>query len=139
MIQDEIAEFLDASEFLAADVVNLTRNKVVHDIGKRGDEIIDVHEDAVIPEINVVRNSMQRPICEKANNAAIVVVILAWSVCVEEPQANDRITKPLFEIHDLNFIDPFRYRIVVVLNDGVIEGNIFGENVLMLVSIDFGR
>ena len=65
------------------------------------------------------------------------MVVLAGSVCIEESQPDDGITEPLFEIHDLNFVHPLRNCVIVVLDNGVIQRNVFGKDMLVLVAVNF--
>ena len=67
------------------------------------------------------------------------MVVLAGPIGIEESQANHRIAEPFLEIHDLNFVHPFGDSVVVVLNDRMVQWNIFRQDMLVLVAIDFGR
>ena len=91
----------------------------------------------MVSEVNVVGNAVESSICEKADNAPVIVVILAGSIGIEKPQPDHGSAESLLEIHDLNFIDPFRDGVIIVLNDGMIERNILRQNMLVLVAINF--
>src|SRR5262249_16061484 len=126
------------AEFIAADVIHLARNKVIHDICQRGNEVVDIHKDAMVPEINVIRYTVKSSIRKQTNDAAVFVVILARPIAIEESQAKDRIAEALSEIHDLNFVNPFGDGVIVMLNDQMVQWNIFRKDMLVLVAIDFG-
>ena len=100
MIQNEIAEFLDASELSTTDVVHLARHEVARDVGQTGNEVVDVHENAVVAKIYIVGKAVQCAIGKKTHDAAIVVVVLAGSIGIEKSQTDNRIAEPLLEIHD---------------------------------------
>ncbi len=80
---------------------------------------------------------MKRPVSEQTDDAAIIVVVLPGPIRVEKPQPYDRVPEPLFEIHDLNFIHPFGDGVVVMLDDRVVQRNVFGENALVFIAIYF--
>jgi hypothetical protein len=137
--QDEITQFLDAPEFLASNVVHLSRHEVIHYVSESGDEIIDIHEDAMVPEVYVVRQTVKRSIREQTHHAAIIVVVLSGTVGVEESQSNHRVSEPFLEIHDLNFIHPFGHRVIVVLDNRVVQRNVFRQDALVFVAVNFRR
>ena len=137
MIQNQVAQLLYTAELVTADVVNLARDKIIDDVCQRGNEIVDIHEYSVISQIDVVRNAVEGSIGEKTNDASIIVVVLAGSVCIEESQPDDGITEPLLEIHDLNFVHPLRDGVIVELDNGVIQRNVFGKDMLVLVAVNF--
>ena|SRR5437773_3829045 len=82
---------------------------------------------------------MKSSISKEAHDASVIVVVLPRTIGIKKSQANDRISEALLEIHDLDFIDPFRNRIIVVLNDGMIQGYIFSKDVLMFIPVDLRR
>jgi hypothetical protein len=90
----------------------------------------------VVTEINIIWKPVKSSIGEQTNNTSIVVVILSRSICVEKSQPDYRITEPLLEIHDLNFVHPLRNGIIIVLNNGMVEGNVFRKDLLVLVTIN---
>src|SRR5262249_46036398 len=136
---NQVAQVLDAPELLAANVVDFARNEVVGDVRQGGNEIVDIHEDAVISEIDVVRQPVQRTIREQANDAAIVVVILSGTVCIEEAKTHHWNAESLLKVHHLDFIHPLRHGIVVMLDDRVVQRNIFGQYRLVLVAVNLRR
>ena len=93
----------------------------------------------MVSQIHVVRNAVKSSICKETDNAAVVVVVLARAIRIEKSQANHGNAEAFLEVHNLDFIYPFRDCVIIVLNDGMIERNVFGQDVLVFVTIDFRR
>src|SRR5271157_3230793 len=116
---------MDTSIFLATNIKDFTRNEMIRDIRQRRNEIINIHKYTMISFIYLVGNAKKGTIAEQTNHATIMMIILPWAVGIKEPKPYTFIAIAFFKIHDLNFVNPFRYRIIVLLYDRLINRNIF--------------
>jgi len=79
---------------------------------------------------------VEHAVAEQADNTPVIVVILTRAVSVEKPQAHYGITISLLKIHTLDLVDPLRDSVVVMLNDGMVKGDLFRQHLLRVVSVD---
>src|SRR5262245_60718398 len=68
IVEDQAAGSLDTRELTAADVEHLTRREVLAGVGQRGDEIVDVHKDALIALVDRVRQVVEGSVAEQAHD-----------------------------------------------------------------------
>src|ERR1051325_1939884 len=136
--QDDGAEFFNTPKFSASYIIDFACDEVIRHIRQCWNEVIDVHKNTAVILVDSVRNIVQRPVAKETYYAPIMVIIFPRPVGVKEPQPDNRQPKSLFKIHTLDLVDPFGDGIIVLLNDGGLERNIFREDVFVFVPINLG-
>src|SRR2546427_4203207 len=119
-----------------ANVVNLAWLKSIDDIGQCVAHVGNVSGCPAVPKVYRVRPVMQRVVTEDANRAPVRAIVFAWTIRVEQPYPDCRRAEHGRGVHDLKFVDPLGYRVVVQLPDFKTVHDVFGHNA-GVVTIDF--
>src|SRR5438128_11569983 len=93
----------------------------------------------MIPLIHFVRHSVQGAITEQADHAAIIVIVLARTVSVEEAQPHALVAVALFEVHDLAFVHHFVTAVAVVLDNEVLKGYVLAQDSDWFSAVNLGE